>query len=180
MVVGGRRVLEDDGAYFAPTVLADVTDDMDIMNEETFGPVLLISTFASDDEVIARANGTRFGLGSTVFSNNRRRARRIARELEAGMTGINDYGGMTYMAQDLTFGGVKDSGFGRINGREGLRAMCNVKAVLEDRFPFTVPSKLYPVAGKDFGVTDGTLKLLYGRGPASACRWRPPHRALSF
>lgn len=164
VVAGGRRTLTERGEFFAPTVLADVTPEMDIMQKETFGPVLLLTTVKSDDEAIAIANGTSFGLGSTVFSGNRRRARRIAREVEAGMAGINDYGGMTYMAQDLTFGGVKNSGFGRINGREGLRAMCNVKAVLDDRFPFTFPSKVYPVGGKDFGITQGTLKVLYGRG----------------
>jgi hypothetical protein len=80
------------------------------------------------------------------------------------MAAINDYGGMTYMAQDLTFGGVKHSGFGRINGREGLRAMCNVKAVLDDRLPFTFANKLYPVHAKDFGRTQAALQLLYGRG----------------
>ncbi len=164
VVTGGRRTLADQGEFFAPTVLADVTPEMDIMHNETFGPVLLLCTVKNDEEAIAVANGTCFGLGSSVFSDNARRARRIAEQVEAGMTGINDYGGMTYMAQDLTFGGIKDSGFGRINGREGLRAMCNVKAVLDNRFPFTLPSKLYPVGNGDFGLTQGTLKLLYGRG----------------
>jgi acyl-CoA reductase-like NAD-dependent aldehyde dehydrogenase len=164
VVAGGERVKVDDGDYFAPTVLADVTPDMDIMQQETFGPVMLLCRFADDDEAIAIANGTSFGLGSSVFSANRARARHIANEVEAGMTAINDYGGMTYMAPDLTFGGVKHSGFGRINGREGLRSMCNTKAVLDDRLPFTFASKVYPVKGKDFGVTQATLKLIYGRG----------------
>lgn len=164
VVVGGRREHTEQGEFFAPTVLADVTPDMDIMQQETFGPVLLLCAVKDDDKAIAVANGTSFGLGSSVFSKNRRRARRIARQVEAGMAGINDYGGMTYMAQDLTFGGIKQSGFGRMNGRDGLRAMCNVKAVLDDRFPFTFPTKVYPVSAKDFGITRGTLKLLYGRG----------------
>jgi acyl-CoA reductase-like NAD-dependent aldehyde dehydrogenase len=164
VVTGGERVRRDAGEYFAPTILADVRPDMDIMQQETFGPVMLLSTFRSDQEAIAVANGTSFGLGSSVFSADRDRARRIAAEVEAGMTAINDYGGMTYMAPDLTFGGVKHSGFGRMNGRDGLRSMCNVKAVLDDRFPFTVPSKAYPVGKKDFGLTQGTLRLVYGRG----------------
>lgn len=164
VVVGGHRTHSQSGEFFAPTVLADVTKDMDIMQEETFGPVLLLCTVQNDEEAIAVANSTAFGLGSSVFSANRRRARHIAKRVEAGMAGINDYGGMTYMAQDLTFGGIKNSGFGRIGGRDGLRAMCNVKAVLDDRFPFTVPSKLYPVGNNDFGLTRGTLALLYGRG----------------
>jgi acyl-CoA reductase-like NAD-dependent aldehyde dehydrogenase len=164
VVVGGRRRHAERGEYFAPTVLADVTPDMDIMREETFGPVLLLCRFSDDAEAIRIANDTSFGLGSSVFSGDHERARHIASEIQAGMTGINDYGGMTYMAQDLTFGGIKQSGFGRINGRDGLRAMCNVKSVLDDRFPFTFPSKAYPVAAKTFGTTQGALKLIYGRG----------------
>ena len=164
VVLGGRRALTERGEFFEPTVLADVTPQMDIMQQETFGSVMLLCQVGSDEEAIAVANGTSFGLGSSVFSGDRARARRIASRVEAGMTAINDYGGMTYMAQDLTFGGVKSSGFGRINGREGLRAMCNVKAVLDDRLPFTIPSKVYPVSAKDFGLTRSTLELIYGRG----------------
>lgn len=164
VVAGGGRTMSEQGEFFAPTILADVTPSMDIMREETFGPVLLLCTVESDDEAVAIANGTSFGLGSTVFSGDRARARKIASALEAGMTGINDFGGMTYMAQDLTFGGVKHSGFGRMNGREGLRAMCNTKSVLDDRLPFTFPSKVYPVGERDFGMTSGTLDLMYGRG----------------
>lgn len=164
VVVGGKRVRQHEGSYFAPTILADVTPEMDIMREETFGPVMLLCSFADDDEAVAIANGSTFGLGSSVFSADRARARRIARRVEAGMAAINDYGGMTYMAQDLPFGGTKHSGFGRMNGREGLRAMCNVKAVLDDRFPFTFANKLYPVGSKDFGITQATLQLIYGRG----------------
>jgi hypothetical protein len=84
--------------------------------------------------------------------------------LVAGMTAINDFGGMTYMAQDLTFGGVKQSGFGRINGREGLRACCNVKAVLDDRLPLSFASRLYPVADGDFERVKATVRLVYGHG----------------
>jgi acyl-CoA reductase-like NAD-dependent aldehyde dehydrogenase len=164
VVAGGARVKREQGDFFAPTVLADVTPGMDIMREETFGPVMLLCSFRDDDEAVAIANGTRFGLGSSVFSADRARARKIAARVEAGMTAINDYGGMTYMAQDLTFGGTKQSGFGRLNGRDGLRAMCNVKAVLDDRFPITFPQKLYPIGARDYAVTRATLQLLYGRG----------------
>lgn len=164
VVVGGKRVMDSDGEYFAPTIVADVTPDMDIMQQETFGPVMLLCRVNGDGDAIEIANGTSFGLSSSVFSADRARARRIAYEVEAGMAAINDYGGMTYMAQDLTFGGIKHSGFGRINGRDGLRSMCNVKAVLDDRFSLSVPSKVYPVGARDFGLTQAALRLLYGRG----------------
>jgi hypothetical protein len=74
------------------------------------------------------------------------------------------------MAQDLTFGGVKASGYGRMNGREGLRSMCNIKAVVDDRFPIHLPSRVFPVANKDYGVFSGVIELIYGRGLAQ--RWR--------
>ena len=164
VVAGGHRVLAEQGDFFAPTVLADVTPDMEIMREETFGPVMLLCRVQDEHEAIHIANGTGYGLSSSVFSRDRGRARRIADRLQAGMTAINEFGGMTYMAQDLTFGGVKESGFGRINGREGLRACCNVKAVLDDRLPFGFANKLFPVGPRDFDRIKGAVRLVYGQG----------------
>jgi hypothetical protein len=80
------------------------------------------------------------------------------------MTAINEFGGMTYMAQDLTFGGVKQSGFGRMNGAEGLRACCNVKAVLDDRFGLHFANKLFPVGARDYDRIQGAVRLVYGNG----------------
>jgi acyl-CoA reductase-like NAD-dependent aldehyde dehydrogenase len=164
VLAGGKRVLADVGDFYAPTVLSDVTPDMDIMREETFGPVMLLCRVRDEHEAVQIANGTGFGLSSSVFSKDRARARRIAERLQAGMTAINEFGGMTYMAQDLTFGGVKQSGFGRMNGREGLRACCNVKAVLDDRLPIGFANKLFPVGAGDFDRIKSALQLVYGRG----------------
>ena len=164
VVAGGHRVMRDQGDFYAPTILADVTEDMDIMQEETFGPVMLLCRVQDEHEAIRIANGTGFGLSSSVFSKNRTRARAIARRLEAGMCAINEFGGMTYMAQELTFGGVKASGFGRINGREGLRSCCNIKAVLDDRLPIGFANKLFPVTPKAFDNIRGAVQLVYGRG----------------
>jgi acyl-CoA reductase-like NAD-dependent aldehyde dehydrogenase len=164
VVTGGKRVLAERGDFFAPTVLADVTPEMDIMREEVFGPVMLLCRVMNEHEAVKVANGTGFGLSSSVFSRDHAKARRIADRLQSGMTAINEFGGMTYMAQDLTFGGVKQSGFGRLNGRDGLRACCNVKAVLDDRLPLHFPNKLFPVGGKDFDRIKGAVRLVYGRG----------------
>ena len=76
---------------------------------------------------------------------------------------MNDFG-FTYMAMDLPFGGVRGSGFGRLNGREGIRACCNAKAVLSDRFPFGAPSKLYPVGAFDYDIARETIRTIYTRG----------------
>jgi acyl-CoA reductase-like NAD-dependent aldehyde dehydrogenase len=167
VLAGGKRGeggSSGKGTFFAPTVLAEVTPDLDIMQQETFGPVMLLCRVRDEHEAVAIANSTPFGLGSSVFSTDHARARRIADRLHAGMTAINDFGGVTYMAQDLTFGGVKHSGFGRMNGRDGLRSFCNVKAVLEDRLPLHFPNKVYPVAAGDFERILAVLKLIYGSG----------------
>jgi len=155
--------LHDQGVFFAPTILADVTPDMAIMNAETFGPVMLLCRVRDDAHAIEVANGTPFGLSASVFSRNLERAGRLVSEIESGMIAVNEFGGATYMAQSLTFGGVKASGYGRINGREGLRACCNTRAVLEDRFPLPIVNKVFPASDKNFHVTRGVIDVLYGR-----------------
>ena len=164
VVTGGAPVLQSTGDFFAPTVLADVTPEMEIMQEETFGPVMLLCRVRDDEHAIAVANGTRFGLSSTVMSRDGARARRIADRLEAGMTAINEFGGATYMAQDLPFGGIKDSGFGRLNGRDGLRALTHPRAFLDDRLPLHIANKLYPVGAADYARVRSVIELLYGPG----------------
>ena len=130
------------------------------------------ATRSHPEAVVRLANDSCFGLGSTVFTQDPARARRIARGLVAGSTGINDYG-LTYMVQALPFGGVKDSGFGRLNGREGLRAMCNTKSVIDDRLPFLhIPSKIYPVKPGDYETVRAAINLIYRPLNASGLRAR--------
>lgn len=164
LVAGGKRTLAQEGDYFEPTILADVTPDMTIAQEEVFGPVMLLMRVRDDAHAIEVANDVSYGLSASVFSKDRRRARKIAEALETGMVAINEFGGITYMAQDLTFGGVKKSGFGRMNGREGLRSMCNIKAVIDDRFPTTRANEMYPVSAEQYGTFSGLIDLVYGRG----------------
>jgi len=170
LVAGGKRALTDQGDFFEPTILADVTPDMDIAREEVFGPVMLLMRVRNDAHAIEIANGISYGLSSSVFSKDRRRARAIAEELEAGMSAINEFAGITYMAQDLTFGGVKESGYGRMNGREGLRSMCNVKAVIDDRVPLNRANEMYPVKPALYATFSAVIDLIYGRGFKR--RWR--------
>jgi acyl-CoA reductase-like NAD-dependent aldehyde dehydrogenase len=170
LVCGGERVGSDGGHFFQPTILAEVTPEMDIAREEVFGPVMLLMRIRDDEEAIRVANGVSYGLSSSVFSRDPARARAIADQLETGMTAINEFGGITYMVQDLTFGGVKASGYGRMNGREGLRSMCNVKAVVDDRIPLHRPNRLFPVAAADYRRFSGVLDLLYGAGVGQRVR----------
>ncbi|MBX3249273.1 MAG: aldehyde dehydrogenase family protein [Myxococcales bacterium] len=161
-LVGGKRPARA-GNWFEPTVLVDVRPDMLIAQEEVFGPILSIFRVKDDDDAVRVANSTAYGLGCTVFSKDAARAKRLADRIESGSASINDFG-FTYMAQDLPFGGVGGSGYGRLNGREGLRACTNVKAVLEDRLPLHAPAKVYPVGPLDAALFRGVLRTLYGPG----------------
>ncbi len=177
LLCGGHRRNALKGNYFEPTVLADVTPAMDIAQDEVFGPVMLLMRVKSDDEAVALANGVSYGLSSSVFSKSSARARKIADRLEAGMTAINEFGGVTYMVQGLTFGGVKASGYGRMNGREGLRSMCNIKAVVDDRLPIHQANRMFPVAPQDYGIFSGVIDVLYGKGFAQ--KWRGLTRLIT-
>jgi len=96
------------------------------------GPIMVCVKVTSDDEAVRLANDCPFGLGSSVFTKDLKKASRMAEQLVSGMTVVNDYG-VAYICQSLPFGGVRISGFGRINGKEGLRECCLTKAVLTDR-----------------------------------------------
>ncbi|TNC84580.1 MAG: succinate-semialdehyde dehydrogenase [Alcanivorax sp.] len=161
---GGALRHGGNGQFYPPTILVDVTPDMEIACREVFGPVMLVFKVRNEAEAIEMANGTEFGLHSTVMSNDAQRAERIASQLEAGATCINDFG-LCYLNQDLPFGGVKYSGFGRMNGRDGLRAYTNQKAVLSDRFGFGVPPKLFPVRPGDYDKGRETVRLMYSSRP---------------
>jgi succinate-semialdehyde dehydrogenase / glutarate-semialdehyde dehydrogenase len=114
------------GNFFEPTVLTDVSDDMLVMREETFGPVAPIATFDSDDEVLTRANRGPYGLAAYFYTRDLSRAWRIAERLEYGIIGLNDP--LPSVAQ-APFGGYKESGLGREGGTEGMEAFLETKYV---------------------------------------------------
>jgi succinate-semialdehyde dehydrogenase/glutarate-semialdehyde dehydrogenase len=124
-VVGGQA---HDGAgyFYNPTVLTDIPDDAELLQEEIFGPVAPVKGFADEDEAIAAANNTEYGLVSYVFTNDLKRALRVCEKLETGMIGLNQ--GIVSNAQ-APFGGVKQSGFGREGGYEGIEEYLETKYV---------------------------------------------------
>ncbi|PSR92505.1 Aldehyde dehydrogenase [Actinidia chinensis var. chinensis] len=152
--------------YFPPTVIANVNHTMKLLQEEAFGPILPIMKFSSDKEAVKLANDSNYGLGCSVFSGNQRRAKRIASQIVCGVAAINDFAS-NYMCQSLPFGGIKDSGFGRFAGVEGLRACCLVKSVVEDRWWPYIKTKIpkiiqYPVAENGFEFQESLVEALYG------------------
>ncbi|GLQ05509.1 NAD-dependent succinate-semialdehyde dehydrogenase [Sneathiella chinensis] len=127
VVCGGHRLLDnglDKGHFYAPTVLADVTEDMLIYREETFGPVAPVITFEDEAEVLERANDTNYGLAAYVYTPNISRAFRMYEGLKFGIIGIND---INPTAAAAPFGGMKESGLGREGGHEGIQEYLETK-----------------------------------------------------
>jgi succinate-semialdehyde dehydrogenase/glutarate-semialdehyde dehydrogenase len=114
------------GCFYAPTVLTGVTHQMRIMREEIFGPVLPIIVVDSEDEAIALANDSAFGLGASVWTSDRGEGERVARELQAGMVWINDHM-FSHGACQCSWGGIKESGLGRTHSKFGLYECVNIK-----------------------------------------------------
>jgi succinate-semialdehyde dehydrogenase/glutarate-semialdehyde dehydrogenase len=125
VIVGGERV-DGAGYFYKPTVLADVPDGAELLREEIFGPVAPVRGFASEDEAIAAANDTQYGLVAYVYTQDINRAFRVVEKLETGMIGLNQ--GMVSNA-GAPFGGVKQSGYGREGGPEGLHEYVETKYV---------------------------------------------------
>jgi acyl-CoA reductase-like NAD-dependent aldehyde dehydrogenase len=125
---GPRQVDGFNGNFIAPTVLGGVRDDMRIMSEEIFGPVLPIVVVDSEEEALERANDSNFGLGATVWTKNPPKGERMARQVESGMVWINDHS-FTHAACQCSWGGVKESGIGRSHSKFGFYECVNVKLV---------------------------------------------------
>ncbi|HVS52475.1 MAG TPA: aldehyde dehydrogenase family protein [Opitutaceae bacterium] len=126
-VLLGGEPLAGPGFFYPPTVLTDVRAGMAAHDEEMFGPVAAIVPVRDEAEAVRVANDTPFGLGATIFTRDRARARRLARELDAGCVFVNDF---VRSAPELPFGGVKESGHGRELGEWGARAFVNVKTIV--------------------------------------------------
>jgi aldehyde dehydrogenase (NAD+) len=144
LVAGGRVPARDDlarGLFFEPTIFADVRNDMRIAREEVFGPILSLIAFDTEDEAIAIANDTEFGLASGIWTSDLGRAHRIARELRAGTVWVNTY---RAVAPGMPFGGFKNSGIGRENGIDAVKDFTRLKGVWIE----TEPSAVDPFAIK--------------------------------
>ena len=171
LLVGGSRYSHPEcrrGHYFAPTLVVDVTAGMRIAREELFAPVCVVMRAESVDQAVAMANDTEFALGASVFGNDKGDVETVVKGVRAGMVAVNDFA--VFYAVGLPFGGVGGSGFGRFGGVEGLRGLCNVKAVSRDRWGglgvrTKIPKRLdYPIGegGRGWEMCRGIVEVGYG------------------
>ncbi len=158
-VVGGRT----DGPWVEPTVLVDVPEDSAAVREETFGPTLTVTRVPDAEEGLRRANDTAYGLAGAVFTRSAKRGLDLARRMRSGMTSVN---AVTSFASvpSLPFGGIGDSGFGRIHGEDGLKEFTRAKAITRQRFALPVPLTSFARPEKVADQLAGVVKLAYGRG----------------
>jgi len=133
VLAGGRRNPAYEGLYYEPTVLSDVTQDMRVMREETFGPVLPILRVRDEEEALRLANDSCYGLNANVWTRDKRRGVELARRLQSGSAVVNDCM-LTYGITEAPFGGRKHSGIGQVNGEIGLRSYCHAQSITVDRF----------------------------------------------
>ena len=161
VLCGGQRNRDLGELFYQPTVLVDVTHDMLVMQEETFGPILPIVRVADDDEAIRLANDSPYGLSGTVWSGSDARAVAIARRLETGSVCVND-SSITYGACEAPFGGRKASGVGQVNGETGLRGYCHALPIVIDRFGPKEEQVWYPYTGDKEKVLAKVMRWVWG------------------
>ncbi|RFU21230.1 aldehyde dehydrogenase family protein [Geodermatophilus marinus] len=150
------------GRTVAPVVLLDVPETSAAVREETFGPTLTITRVRDAEEALALANGNPHGLAGAVFSRSRRRALDLARRMRSGMTSVNSV--LTFAAVPaLPFGGVGESGFGRIHGEDGLREFTRAKAITRQRVPLPVPLMSFDRPAGATAALARFVRLVHGR-----------------
>jgi acyl-CoA reductase-like NAD-dependent aldehyde dehydrogenase len=162
VLAGGTRLRELGPTFFAPTVVADVDHTMRLMREETFGPVLPIMSFRDEAEAIRLANDSDYGLAASIWTRDRARGERVARQIDAGTVMVND-AVSCFSISEAPHGGVKASGLGRTHGRWGLEEMVRVKYVDGDRLPRIKKVWWFGYGGGFAGEMEGFLDLLYAR-----------------
>jgi succinate-semialdehyde dehydrogenase/glutarate-semialdehyde dehydrogenase len=156
----GRRNPAYAGFFFEPTVLVDVNHDMAIMRDETFGPCLPIQVVKDEEEAVRLANDSSYGLQASVWTRDSWKGKRLANRIAAGGVVVDDCM-ITYAIAESPFGGVKESGIGRVNGELGLKSYCNVQSVVLPRLRGKSELLWYPYTAKTLGLVRRALRLLY-------------------
>jgi acyl-CoA reductase-like NAD-dependent aldehyde dehydrogenase len=169
ILVGGMRLPDLGLSFYAPTVLADVTHEMRIMREETFGPVLPMMAFDNDHEAVRLANDSEYGLSASVWTRDAQRGESLARRIHAGTVMVNDVISC-FGIREAPHGGVKSSGIGRTHGRFGLDEMVRVKYLDIDRMP-GMKKVWWHGYGESFQrQMEGFLDMQFARGMGTRLR----------
>lgn len=171
-ILTGGDLLCDNELFYMPTLLTHVDDSMLVMQQETFGPLLPVLRFSSEDEVIRLSNATEFGLSASVWSKDAARAERVARQLECGAVSINNVM-LTEGNPGLPFGGTKASGYGRQKGAEGLLGYTRSKSVLIDGDSAKIEPNWYPYTQQKYNLFSQLIDALFTASP-----WRLLKAAL--
>lgn len=162
IVVGGAR--EGNSHVFPPTIVVTRDTSLRIINEETFGPVVTVTPFKTEQEAIDFANASAFGLNSSVWSSDIVRAERVARALVTGSVSINNVLA-TQANSALPFGGVKESGLGRYHGSYGLHTFCNIKSMTIEPCSDRSEINWYPYTPEKFALLTKLFKVLFSGSP---------------
>lgn len=163
-ILTGGTTLQQNELFYLPTVITDVDKSMLVMQEETFGPLIPVIKFQSEDDVIQESNNTEFGLSASVWSNDLARCERVARQLDCGAVSINNVM-LTEGNPWLPFGGRKSSGFGRQKGSEGLLGYTQTKSVLIDKNSAKIEPNWYPYTQKKYNLFVQLINALFSHSP---------------
>jgi len=161
VLVGGKRRTDLGELFYEPTVLVDVTHEMQIMRDETFGPVLPILRVRDEDQALALANDSSYGLSATLWTRDGDKALRLARRIESGSVCVND-SSITYGATEAPFGGVKSSGLGQANGEAGLKGFCHAQPIILDRFGAKAEQVWYPYTAEKTRFLKRLMRAIWG------------------
>jgi acyl-CoA reductase-like NAD-dependent aldehyde dehydrogenase len=143
--------------------MVDVDHRMDIMKEETFGPVIPIMRVQDPDEAVHLANDSRYGLDGSVFTRDRNRGRLVAEKIQAGSVCIND-SLVNFIIPDAPMGGIKESGIGRRHGAEGIRKFCRQKTIVTDRLGLKSEFSWFPLTKRKTETIRRAFRLFYRSG----------------
>jgi acyl-CoA reductase-like NAD-dependent aldehyde dehydrogenase len=161
LLTGGKRALDMGKLFYEPTVLVDVTHDMAVMREETFGPILPIVRVRDENEALRLANDCVYGLAANVWTKDNDKAIRLAKRIEAGAVCVND-SAITYGVTEAPFGGRKASGVGQVNGEAGLKSYCFAQPIVLDRFGTKEEQVWYPYTSEKTKLLKKLMKWVWG------------------
>lgn len=163
VLLGGRRNPDLPGLFYEPTVLVDVTHDMEIIKEETFGPIIPIIKVKDREEAIHLANDSRYGLDGSVYTKDKELGWQVAEEIEAGSVCVND-GLINFIIPEAPMGGIKESGLGRRHGIDGIRKYCRQKTIVIDRLELKREFSWFPITHRKTAFFRRGLNLLFRSG----------------